>query len=125
VLKNSGSARKVPIVSKVVNSIGTGKGRLFPRFKIDADGKAQSSASQACMPYIRKVTDDPKLVIHSLRGTLKDKLRDVDVQKETNDFITGHGSGDIAGSYGSGPSLRARYEALCKVDHPWLKTKVS
>jgi hypothetical protein len=44
------------------------------------------------MPYIRKVTDDPKLVIHSLRGTLKDKLRDAGVQKETNDFITGHGS---------------------------------
>ncbi len=122
VIKNIGSARQVPIIPKIANRIGTGKGRLFPRFKMDADGKAQSAASKACMSHIRNVTEDSNLVVHSLRGTLKDKLRNAGVQKEINDFITGHGSGDVAGSYGSGPSLKVRYEALSKVAHPWLKT---
>jgi hypothetical protein len=88
---------------------------------MDKDGKAQGPASKACMHYIRKVTDDPRVVLHSLRGTLKDMLRDVSVSKEINDFITGHGSGDIAGSYGSGPSLKIRYDVLCLIDHYWLK----
>lgn len=123
VIKNIGSARQVPITPEIFTNIGTATGRLFPRFKVDADGKAQSGASKACMTFIRKVTNDRKLVVHSLRGTLKDKLRDAGVQKEINDFITGHGSGDVAGSYGSGPSLKVRYEALCKVDHPWLERK--
>jgi hypothetical protein len=39
-------------------------------------------------------------------------LRDVGVSKEVNDFITGHASGDVAGQYGSGPSLRVRRDAL-------------
>jgi integrase len=123
VIKNDGSARQVPIIPQVFNELGAATGRLFPRFKVDADGKAQSAASKACITFIRKFTSDPNIVVHSLRGTLKDKLRDAGVQKEINDFITGHGSGDVAGKYGSGPSLKVRYEALCKVDHPWLERK--
>lgn len=96
-----------------------GKGRLFS-YRIDKDGKAQASASKALMPYIRKITSDPLKVVHSLRGTLKDLLRDADVSQEINDFITGHGAGDVAGRYGSGPSLQTRLDALSKVLHPWL-----
>ena len=121
VLKNMGAARKVPIINKVAKRIPKKSGRMFPRFKLDGDGKAQAAASKACMPYIRKVTKDEQVVVHSLRGTLKDMLRDANVPKEINDFITGHDQGDVAGDYGAGPSLKARYEALCKVDHPWLK----
>jgi hypothetical protein len=73
------------------------------------------------MPLVRRVTTNPKKVVHSLRGTLKDKLRDNGVPKEVNDFITGHSSGDVAGTYGSGPSLKVRQAALNSVVHPWLK----
>jgi integrase len=120
-LKNTGSARKVPIVPHLLKVLGTkGTGRLFS-YKTDKDGKAQSAASKALMRHIKKVrgTDTSK-VVHSLRGSFKDMLRDVGVSKETNDFLTGHGSGDVAGGYGSGPSLKVRYDALCKVKHPWL-----
>ena len=79
-------------------------------------------ASHAIMPWIRNITDDPKQVIHSLRGTLKDLLRDAGVSKEVNDFITGHAGGDAAGKYGSGPSLKVRKEALELVDHIWIQT---
>jgi hypothetical protein len=51
---------------------------------------------------------------------LKDLLRDADVSKELNDFITGHSSGDVAGKYGSGFSLQKRYVAINSVKHPWL-----
>lgn len=120
-LKNIGSARKVPIVPELLKVLGTGgTGRLFS-YRKDKDGKAQVAASKALMWHIKKVrgTDTSK-VVHSLRGTLKDMLRDEGVTKETNDFLTGHGSGDVVGGYGVGPSIKARYDALCKVKHPWL-----
>lgn len=120
-LKNIGSARKVPIVPELLKVLGIrGTGRLFS-YRKDKDGKAQVAASKALMRHIKKVrgTDTSK-VVHSLRGSLKDMLRDEGVSKETNDFLTGHGSGDVAGGYGVGPSLKARYDALCKVKHPWL-----
>lgn len=115
-VKNKGSQRRVPVhssVSWVTSEAATGKiGQMFPEFTRDKDGKAQASASKALMPLIRKVTDDKAKVVHSLRGNFKDMLRDAGVSKEVNDFITGHASGDVAGNYGSGPSLRVRKDAL-------------
>ncbi|SIT81147.1 Site-specific recombinase XerD [Yoonia rosea] len=111
-VKNKGSQRRVPVHSSLP-WITTGKtGQMFPEFTRDKDGKAQASASKALMPLIRRVTDDKAKVVHSLRGNFKDMLRDAGVSKEVNDFITGHASGDVAGNYGSGPSLRVRKEAL-------------
>ena len=73
-----------------------GVGRLFPIIKANKDGKTIPSLSNVLMRHVRKVSDDPKKVVHSLRGTFKDMLRDAGVSKETNDFITGHSSGDEA-----------------------------
>jgi hypothetical protein len=95
------------------------QGRLF-NYATNADGKAWNSAGNALGPLVRAVTDNPRKVLHSLRGTLKDLLRDAGVSKEVNDFITGHGQGDIASKYGSGPSLEVRYEAIASIKHPWL-----
>lgn len=124
VLKNIGSARKVPVHDCLLNSLKPNgrTGQIFPQFKRNPDGKAQGPASKALMPLIRQVTVDPQKVVHSLRGTLKDKMRDADVSKEVNDFITGHSSGDVAGTYGAGPSLKVRQTAINKVEHPWLRS---
>ncbi len=112
IVKNKGSQRRVPVHS-CLNWINTGKsGQIFPQFTRDKDGKAQASASKALMPLIRRVTEDKSKVVHSLRGNFKDMLRDAGVSKEVNDFITGHASGDVAGNYGSGPSLKVRKEAI-------------
>lgn len=110
VVKNEGSKRYVPLHPKVKLELKT-SGRVFD-YQIGKDGKAESDASKRLMKIIRKVTDDPQLVVHSLRGTFKDMLREVNVAKEINDFITGHGQGDSAGNYGEGPSIRARYDAI-------------
>ena len=64
--------------------------------------------------------NDPSVSLHSLRHSFKDLLRDLEVSKELNDYITGHGQGDVAGEYGIGPSLAKRLEIINRIDHPWL-----
>jgi integrase len=64
--------------------------------------------------------DDPRVTLHSLRHSFKDLLRDLEVSKELNDYITGHGQGDVAGEYGIGPSLAKRLEIINRIEHPWL-----
>lgn len=121
IVKNSGSERFVAIPDALLRRLPKrGQGRLFS-YPLDADGKAQRKASERLGRYIHKIRTDPKQVTHSLRGTLKDLLRDAGVSKEVNDFITGHDQGDQAGNYGSGPSLKVRLEAVNRVDHAWLK----
>lgn len=123
IVKNAGSKRRVPVHSKL-KWIAAGKsGAMFPQFARDKDGKAQAAASKALMPLIRKVTSEKSKVIHSLRGNFKDMLRDAEVSKEVNDFITGHASGDVAGNYGAGPSLVVRKEAVERLTFDILGTK--
>ena len=118
IVKNQGSLRKVPIPD-VLTLPKKAEGRLFT-YNLDADGKANKMASKRLMKHVRTVTKMETKTIHSLRGNLKDLLRDADVSKELNDFITGHSSGDVAGKYGSGFSLQKRYVAINSVKHPWL-----
>lgn len=123
IVKNKGSQRRVP-VHPTLSWIATGKtGEMFPEFPRDRDGKTQSASSKALMPQVRKITTDKRKVVHSLRHNFKDMLRDAGVSKEVNDFITGHDSGDVAGKYGTGPSLRVRMEAIEKLSFPFLKHK--
>lgn len=120
IVKNSGSKRRVP-VHPALDWIEAGKsGQMFPEFPRDRDGKTQGPASKALMPWVRRITEDPTKVIHSLRGNFKDMLRDAGVSKEINDFITGHGSGDVAGSYGEGPSLTVRKEAVERLKFDYI-----
>lgn len=118
IVKTQGSKRNVPLPD-VLALPQKGTGRLFD-YKLDADGKAQKEASKKLMKHVRKVTSMRTKTVHSLRGTFKDLLRDADITKELNDFITGHAAGDVAGKYGSGFSLSKRYEAINSIDHPWL-----
>ena len=118
--KNRGSMRYVP-VPKIIKPmlIKRGQGRVFT-YRIDRDGKAQAAASDAVMPLIRKVTTHDRKVAHSLRGNFKDALRELEVSKELNDFITGHAQGDVGGKYGEGPSLKKRLEVINRIQHPYL-----
>lgn len=118
-IKNKQSLRLVPIPKSITIPKTVSEGPLFS-YRRDEDGKAEGAASKALMKHIRKVTKDNRKVVHSLRGTLKDLLRNANVPKELSDFITGHGSKDEGGKYGSGYSLELKRDALDKVSHPWL-----
>jgi integrase len=116
--KNKGSARKIPLhPSLALPKRGSPTQRLFD-YPLNADGKT-TTASERLMSYVRQVTDDPLKVVHSLRHTFKDAMRDAGVSKETSDFLSGHASGDVAGKYGRGPSIKTRYEAISKLPVPW------
>lgn len=82
IVKNTGSKRLVPIIPKLDKLLPkSGKGRLFS-WAIDRDGKSAVKSSQAIMPWVRNITKEEKQAVHSLRGTLKDLLRDAGVTKE-------------------------------------------
>ena len=81
-LKNDQSQRVVPIHSKVAPMLSSrGVGRIFEYAK-DADGKAQNAAGKRLSTYVNRVTQDPRKVVHSFRGTFKDMLRDAGVTPE-------------------------------------------
>jgi len=118
-VKNEGSEREVALPDCL--KLGEqGTGRIFD-YTLDTDGKASHRASKILSPWIKKATNNPRKVTHSLRGTLKDFLRDANVPKETHDFITGHVGNDVASKYGSGPSLKTKYIAVNSVKHPWFE----
>ena len=119
--KNRGSMRYVP-VPEIIKPMLTkrGQGRVFT-YTVDGDGKAQAAASDAVMPLIRKITEHDRKVAHSLRGNFKDLLRELEISKELNDFITGHAQGDVGGRYGEGPSIAKRAEVMNRIPHPYLE----
>ena len=133
-VKNMGSKRKLPIPDVLMNIMpqsghqATVNGlrnspddRLFD-YSLDTDGKSSRAASQACKRQVAKIKPDKGQVTHSFRGTLKDLLRDKGVSKELNDYITGHGQGDVGGDrYGEGHSVELRYEALNKPSHLYIQ----
>jgi len=124
ILKTDGSARKVPVPKIIVRQLSSylearNTERLFD-FPLNADGKAQNAASHKGMRYIREITSDPRLVMHSMRHTFKDLSRNAGIPKDLHDFITGHRGGDTASNYGEGHSLAVKYEALNKISHPYL-----
>lgn len=125
-VKNKGSKRRIPIPKVITGYISGGKAsngsnkRLFS-YRIH-EGKAENAASKKLMKIIRKVTKERTKTVHSMRGNFKDFLREKDVPKEINDYITGHGQGDVASMYGDGPSLRKRQEIIDSIEHPWLKS---
>jgi len=124
VVKNTGSARKVPVPDAIRENLKNylktrNQSRLF-NFPINADGKAQNAASKASMRHIRKITEDRAFVTHSFRHSFKDLCRNAEIPRDLHDFITGHSGGDSASNYGQGHSLTARKRALDLVNHPWL-----
>jgi integrase len=98
-----------------------GSRRLVP-VRDDLDVKLPLQTTQARLNGIirKEWPDDPRVSLHSLRHSFKDMLRDLEVSKELNDYITGHGQGDVAGEYGIGPSLAKRLEIINRMHHPWL-----
>ncbi|RVH78039.1 hypothetical protein CN204_30075 [Sinorhizobium meliloti] len=117
-LKNTGSIRKVPLVGDALaaaqRALETAQdGFLFPGY---AKTRARrDAASAALMKHVRKITDDEKVTVHSLRHNMKDRLRVAGVEAETADAILGHSSGKVGDRYGGDEArLEVAFRAMQK-----------
>ena len=71
------------------------------------------SASQALIKHLRQVTDNNKIVIHSLRHRLEHKPGNAGIQEYDRNLILGHSRGTMSERYGKETSrLIAAHRAL-------------
>lgn len=117
ILKNdNASRRKIPLPDELKIPQGD-SGRLF-NYPVDKDGKAENAASKSLLRKIKLVRDHPdeNLVVHSLRHTYKDLMRDAGIQKDMQDFLLGHAASSVGDSYGQGYSLSSKKAAIDRLD---------
>jgi integrase len=103
-LKNAGSARLVPLIGEAMTAANDaleaagGSPFLFPRY-----GRVRGSdaASAILMKHVRVVTDNPKIVVHSLRHRMEDKLTLAGVNEFDRNLVLGHSHGAMSERYGS------------------------
>lgn len=111
-LKTDESRRVIPIHDRLIE-IGferyvqalekNGQDLLFVDLDPNRFGKLTQEASRRANRYIDAiVSDDRRLVFHSLRHTFKDAGREADVQERILDQLCGHAPTSIGGKYGSG-----------------------
>ncbi|MCJ7994592.1 hypothetical protein JXZ79_08185 [Rhizobium cremeum] len=67
-------------------------------------------ASASLMKHIRAVTEDDKIVVHSLRHTMKDRMIRARVSDGDQDLVLGHSRGGMGERYG-GPDARLEVAA--------------
>ncbi|RLP26591.1 site-specific integrase [Mesorhizobium sp. YM1C-6-2] len=115
-LKNAGSARWVPLVgealvaAKAAIEAAEGQEFLFPTY---ATGRGNTSASAALMKHVKALKAGPKVVVHSLRHTMEDRLIKAQVPKDVRDMVLGHSSGSMGERYGGQEArLKAAYGAV-------------
>lgn len=117
-LKTASSLRTIPLSETSLNALQVlrqGKDdddAIFTRY---AKPRGADSASALLNKRLRKHITDPKKSIHSLRHSMKDKLRNAGVQEELAKSIMGHSDGSVASRYGSGYDINTMRDALVKV----------
>ena len=120
----TGIARKVPLhgvalwaAHRVVDSADEGQVFAFPRYTDEKECRA-TAASNALVKWIKTLKIDR--VVHELRHTMKDRLRDVECPKWVNDGICGHVSSDVGDKYGDGDFLgvKSQYLAMVALKEP-------
>lgn len=103
-LKTRSSHRLVPLVGDALDAVrealrnsSPGRRYLFSRY---VSRRGSDAASAVLMEHLRMVTNDQGHVVHSLRHSMKDRLRIGDVPREVQDWILGHASGSVGEGYG-------------------------
>lgn len=129
-VKTKSSKRRVPIHPELiklgftdfVQSTLQGKS-LFPELK--ATKYALTSAfSKWWGKHARAIVSDPRKTFHSFRHGWKDAARAV-MPEEHHDAITGHSSGSVGRSYGTGVPLAILAASMARVSFPSLTGRAS
>ena len=117
-LKTSGSKRLVPLVGasleaiKIMHRQGVSSQFLFPSYTNETKSNG-NSASAALNKWIKQYTEQG--VIHSFRHSFRDRLREAEVDLELTDQLGGWASASIGQSYGSGHTLKQKYDAMQRI----------
>lgn len=117
-LKTPSSKRTLPLVgyARLATELALHRSDgewLFPRYIKDDSCKA-THASNALNKWLKK--DFEGLTAHSLRHTMRDRLRAVECPMELIDQIGGWRTvGGVGVSYGMGYSIEKTYEIFCRI----------
>lgn len=117
-LKTSGSKRLVPLVGasleaiKVMHKQRRKTQFLFPSYT-SATKCNGNSASAALNKWLKQYTGQG--VVHSFRHSFRDRLREAEVDAEITDQLGGWTSSSVGQSYGTGHTLKQKYNAMAKM----------
>lgn len=125
-VKTDDSTRLVPVHSKLIELgfldycealMASGETQLFPNLKENSVGKRTKEVSQRMNRIIdRHVSEDRRLVFHSLRHAFKAKGNDAGITDKTLDQICGHAPVSTGSRYGAEPRIRTIHRELHLID---------
>jgi integrase len=130
-LKTAGSERDVP-VHPTLESLGfiafaqaaekAKQPRIFPKLTPDKYGRLTAKWGEWFGSYLRTVCgiSDKRMVFHSFRHTFKQYARHAGIIEGVQRQIMGHGSADVADTYGSGYPLHQVVEGMAAYRVPGL-----
>ena len=117
--KNQASKRTIPLHSKLWMP-KKADGRLF-NYTQDEDGKCSMAMAQIINPLLQSIVPHPNKTTRSFRRTFKVMMRDLGVDEEVHDAITGHGDNKSTSrsNYGGG-GFKPQFKAISKLDISFL-----
>jgi integrase len=118
-VKNQSSRRQVPLHPDLVLPEKS-TGRLF-NYEKDDVGRCSTEINYRVNPTLHELVPHPNKSIRSLRRTFKVMMRDLGVDEEVHDAITGHGDNKSTSrsNYGGG-RFKPQFEAISKLDISFL-----
>ena len=129
ILKNKSAQRHLPIIPQVWAMFpkrGTILNEAEPEriftYKKDKDGKAQNKASRRNMKHVRKITEDKRYTIHSLRHKFISLCRGSGMDTELRNYIVGQdiGKKNIGANYGEEHHIKLKLDNMAKIDWSFL-----
>lgn len=120
-LKNESSIRRVPLTPRAIKAlkaaqiVSKGSKFLFPQYTTDKQCKI-NSVSATLNKWIRTHggIEESGLTCHSLRHSMKDRLRAVQCLESIHDQILGHTTQGVGARYGQGYTLDVLAEWMNK-----------
>ncbi len=110
-IKTNASRRDVPLVGDALAAAdealkrAVGREMLFPRY---ADESGPGNASMALMKQLRKVSQNERHALHSLRHNMADRLLLAEVPELTKNMILGHSLGGVGNRQYGGDVVRLK-----------------
>ena len=114
-LKTSSSERLIPLVGVSLwaaqkASKASESHFIFPKY-CNENNVSSNSASAALNKWLQRNING-KIVVHSLRHAMRDRLRNVECPADVIDAIGGWSKGTVGESYGLGYSVVVKYKWL-------------